>query len=386
MEITPDQQIFEYIKKSNKILVLLPQALTEDGLASGLAFKLFLDKLQKDVVLVSGGELPENLKFLPATSSLQKEISTVKSFVITVDTSAKKLEEVSYQSATGKVSIYLKSKSQEFAPEDLSFSSEKFPVDLIVALDAASMEDFGKIFEQHADLFFETPKINIDNKASNGYFGTVNLVDVTATSVAEILTELLHKYEDQLVDEDIATCLLAGIIAKTHSFQHVHTTPRSFLKASELVSLGARQQEIIKYIYKTKSLSLLKLWGRALARMRINEQTKIIYSVLTTNDFEKAESSELDLLPTLREFVENLNGYRIVALLAEPTKGNLRLVAAVHEQVIPENFAQNLEGKIIDVTLGNYKIVERVYTEQSLEDIEKSFLTVAETTSLPLGA
>src|SRR6202042_3084276 len=129
--------------------------------------------------------------------------------------------------------------------------------DLIIVLEAGSLENLGKIYEQHTDVFFETPKINIDNKANNEYFGAINLVDVTATSVAEILAELLQKYEDQLIDEDVATCLLAGIISKTHSFQHVLTTPKAFLKASELVALGGRQQEVVKHIYKTKSLPLL---------------------------------------------------------------------------------------------------------------------------------
>ena len=149
------------------------------------------------------------------------------------------------------------------------------------------MEDLGSLNEHNADLFFETPKINVDNKAENEYFGAINLVDVTATSVAEILAGLLQEYEAQLLDEDILLpCLLTGIISKTQSFQHVQTTPRAFLKASELVALeGGRQQEIIKNIYKTKPLSLLKLWGRALARMKIQEDIKAIHSVPTGVDF-----------------------------------------------------------------------------------------------------
>ena len=121
-------------------------------------------------------------------------------------------------------------------------------MDLIIALEAHSLEDLGGLYEHNADLFFETPKINIDNNPENEYFGAVNLVDVTATSVAEILTGLLQEYEAQLLDEDIATCLLTGIISKTQSFQDVQTTPRAFLKASELVSLGGRQQDYKKYL------------------------------------------------------------------------------------------------------------------------------------------
>jgi len=376
MELTPDQQIFEQIKKSRKILIVLPQNLTADSLASGLALRLFLNKLEKDVSIISGGGLPENLRFLPGSAFVQNQLTAGKSMVITVDTSQKKLEELSYQTAPEKISIYLKSQGPEFVPADLSFATEKFPVDLIITLEARSLEDLGELYEQHTDLFYETPKINIDNKSSNEYFGAINLVDITATSVSEILTELLQKYEQQLLDEDIATCLLAGIITNTHSFQHIHTTPKAFLKASELVALGGRQQEIIKNIYKTKTLSLLKLWGRALARMKILEAEGVIYSVINPNDFEKASADADDLVSVLKEFIDNLGGYKVMALLAEPAKGSARVLAAVHEQVSIEQFLLALGGnaKVADLAVGNYRIVEQSFSGVSLEEIERRFL------------
>lgn len=380
MELTTTEQIFEQIKKSRKILVVLPMQLTPDSLASGLGLRLFLAKLQKEVVIASAGSVPEHLKFLPGANLLEKQIAVNKSFVITVDTSVKKLDEISYQNDPGKAQIYLKSQNQEFTPQDITFSADKFPLDLVIVLDAKSLEDLGQLYDQHTDLFFETPKINIDNKSGNEYFGAINLVDITATSVAEILAELLEKYEEQLLDEDIATCLLTGIIAKTQSFQHVQTTPKAFLKASALVSLGGRQQEIIKNIYKTKALSLLKLWGRALARMKILEEQKVIYSVLGAGDFEKAESSSEELLPALKEFLDNISGYKLIAILGEPQKNTVRLLIAVHEQLPSEKLVDSLGGdaKTLDVAFGNYKIVEQTFSQISLEEAERRFLAALE--------
>lgn len=376
MELSVDQQIFEQIKKSNKILILLPEVLNADSLASGLGLRLFLLKQQKNVSVISGGALPEILKFLPGASELKHELVDSKSLIIILDTSVKKLDEISYQTSDDKVQIYLKVKSQDFNPEDVSFSQEKFPVDLIITLGVKSLEDLGKIYEQHADLFYETPKIIIDNKSDNEYFGAINLVDVTATSVAEILTELLQKSPEQLIDEDIATCLLAGIIEKTASFQHVQTTPKAFLKASELVALGGRQQEVVKNIFKSKSLPLLKLWGRALARMKIQEDAKVLYSVLNILDFEKAESTDYEVLPVLKEFLDNISGYKIVALITEAVKGQLTISAAVHEQLSVEKLQQDLggKGKILNFNLGNYKVLQIIETETAAEILEHKFL------------
>ena len=105
-------------------------------------------------------------------------------------------------------------------------------------------------------MFYETPVINIDHHASNNDFGQINLVDVVAASTTEVLYKVLleaeQKYEKKLITEDVATLLLAGIITDTGSFQHANTSPKSMEVSAELLDLGARQQEIIKNIYKTK--------------------------------------------------------------------------------------------------------------------------------------
>lgn len=376
MDIPIDQQIFELIRKSNKILIILPQNVLADCLSSALGLRLFLNKLHKDVLVATAGQSPENLKFLPGVDALKNQINARKSLVVTVDTTAKKLEEISYQTQEDKARIYLKSKDEEFTPQDLSFSTEKFPVDLIFVLGAKSLEDLGKLYEDNIDLFFETPKINIDNHPDNEYFGQLNFVDITVSSVAEILTEVLQKYEQQLLDQDIATCLLLGIISSTRSFQHVQTTPKAFLKASELVALGARQQEIIKHIYKTKPLSLLKLWGRALARMKILEEEKIVYSVLNLADFEKAQAGAQELLPVLAEFIDNISGYKIIALLAEPVLNFKLLLLAAHEQVSAGKLAESLGAgaNILSQSLGSYKIIEQNLDNESLENLEARLL------------
>ncbi len=378
MEFSIEQQIIDLIKKSSKILIFLPSILNADSLASGLALKQFLTKMQKEAEVVTVASVPENLKFLPGADGVKNSLASQKSLVIHVDTKVKKLEEISYQTELGRASIYLKSQTHDFTPEDLSFSLAKSPVDLVVILSAKSLEDLGGVYEQQADLFFETPKVNIDNQADNEYFGAVNMVDVTATSVAEILVQVFEKYEEQLIDENIATCLLAGIIDKTSSFQHVKTTPNSFLKASQLVALGARQQEIIKHIYKTKSLSLLKLWGRALARMKLDEESQSVVSTLSLTDFEKSEATEDYLLPTLKEFLDNVSGYKVLALVSEPVKEKRLVLAAVHEQVGVEKFLKAFPGqsKVLEIAFGNHKVVEIVSTELTLESLEQQLTAI----------
>lgn len=384
MELSVQEQIFDQLRKANKILIALPESPTADSIASGLALKLFLTKLQKDVSLACGGHIAENLKFLPGSESILPDISAGKSLVVSLDTSIKKLEELSYQTAADKVRIYLKAKSEMFTPEDVSFSDEKFPVDVIVVLDALSLESLGALFTGHADLFFETPKINIDHKSGNEYFGAINLVDITASSVAEILSSLLEQFEAQLLDEDIATCLLAGIITKTQSFQHAHTTPQAFLKASQLVNLGGRQQEIIKQIYKTKSLPLLKLWGRVLARLKIDEQSALVYSLLNEADFEKSGAGEQEVIPALKELLENVSGYNLLAILSEANHSGSRLCLAAHTSVDLSVMLQSFQAADKSVPAApNFRIYDLQLPGLSLTEAESRFLEAVK--SLPVS-
>jgi nanoRNase/pAp phosphatase (c-di-AMP/oligoRNAs hydrolase) len=376
MELTVEQQIFEQFKKANKILIALPESLTADSLSSGLALMLFLKKLEKDVEIVSSGSLPLALSFLPETDKVRTDVDSLKSLVAILDTTAKPLEEISYQTEEGKVKIFLRSKTSSFTSEDISFTTDKFPVDAVVILECKSLEDLGKLFENHISLFYETPKINIDNQAANEYFGSVNLVDLTATSVAEILTGLFEKYEQQLVDEPIATCLLTGIIAKTNSFQHSQTTPKAFLHASQLVALGGRQQEIVKNLYKTKTLSFLKLWGRTLARLKLLEDFKVAYSVLNSTDFEKAESSNQDLFAVLKELLDNISNYKIVGIIGEGALKQTNVLIAANSQaeaaILLKEFGK--EAKILPLPQSSYTVASLELTDIPITEIENKFL------------
>jgi len=378
MEAKDRQLLFEQIGKATKILVALPENLHADALASGLALRLFLEKLKKDVDVVSSAEVAGLADFLPKASEVKPVLQNTKSLVVELNTGEKKLDELSYQVLEDKVQVFLKSKGAPFTPEDLKFKNEKFPLDLVIVLGCQGFEDLGRLFRDNTEVFYTTPKINLDNKPGNEYFGAINVVDITATSLSEILAGLFEEYEQQLVDEQIATCLLTGIITQTNSFQHAQTTPQALMKASRLVALGGRQQEIIKYVYKNKSLPLLKLWGRALAKLKVLEDKGAAYSVLGGADFEKTEASEDLLLPALKELLLNVSGYRILGILAQGQAGGpVRFLAALRMETGSEHFEKQFGQpvKVMDAPGEPYRIFEFILPELSLPEAENLLLS-----------
>lgn len=373
MDTKNGTQFFEQTGKAKKILVVLPELISVDVLASGLALKLFLDKLGKETEVVTSGRPEATVNFLPQANQIKAKIQDVKSLVVELNTAQKKLDELSYQVSDNRVEIFLKAKGEPFTPEDVNLKTEKFSADLLIILGCQSLEDAGNLFKQNAEIFYEIPKINIDNKPGNEFFGTVNFVEITSTSLAEILAGLFEQHEQQLIDEDIATCLLTGIIFQTNSFQHVQTTPQALLKASRLVELGARQQEIVRYLYKTKPLPLLKLWGRILAKLKVIEARKAAYSVLTSADFEKTAAGEDLLLPAFKEMLSNIFGYRVLGLITQSQPGApVRAFFAVHLEVadglLSKQFGQPV--KVLEATGELYRIYEYIAPELTLEAAE----------------
>jgi phosphoesterase RecJ-like protein len=222
---------------------------------------------------------------------------------------------------------------------------------------------------------FEAPKINIDINPANEYYGAINFVDINATSVCELLVLLFEKFEQQAVDEDMATALLVGIISRTHSFQHSHTTPRAFLKASELIALGGRQQEIIKNLFKTKPLPLLRLWGRAMARLKIHDSLPVMYSLLNLSDFGKAGASNEDLQLVLKELLDSVSGYKVIGLLSESMGGQVCVQMALHQQVDMHELEKSLGGLTrLDGLSGPFSIVQAELKNISLTDAEELFI------------
>lgn len=374
MDSTIQQQIFELLNKTKKVLIILPEKLDEDNVSSALALAAFLKKIDKDAEIFSSGLVPKSLGFLPYEQNIKNSLAYSQSFVVTLNTEKKPVQELSYQQNENSLEIYIKPGKEMFKPEDITFKAEKFPADLLVFLGAKSFEVVGTIFEHVPDLFFETAKINIDNQPENEYFGNINLVDITATSVAEILAGLFESYETQLVDENIATCLLAGIIYKTHSFQHIATTPRAFNHASNLIALGGKQQEVVKHIYKTKPLVLLKLWGRALARLRTDEDNSFAYAILNANDFERSGGSTDYSMNVLNEILENISGYKIVALIYQVSEQTTNIILAINESYSAKEWSKKLEAILLPEKIRNYNLLEIKNLNASVESAEHYLL------------
>jgi len=214
-----------------------------------------------------------------------------RDYVFSLDIDKKKLQQLRYEVEENKLKIFITAKNGEISKDRISLESARFSYELIIVLGTSDLESLGSLYDENSELFYDVPVVNIDNNPSNEYFGKVNVVDVAASSTAEIVFNLIGELDEKLIDEKTATNLLTGVIAATESFQNKNTTPKAFMTAASLIAKGANKQDIIRYLYKTKSVSMLKLMGKAMTGLKYNGQYKLAWSLIEDDSFLKANAS-----------------------------------------------------------------------------------------------
>lgn len=374
MEPTPKQQAVSLITRSQRILVV-PGRPDADSIGSALALLLALKKLNKEIGIVTLDPVHHQLRFLPEIDSIATDLDGGRDFVITLNNVAAEPDKLSYNFDNGQLQIIVTPKSGRYSADQISFSEGQPRYDLIITVDAADLTQTGAVYDAYPTLFREISLINIDHHATNSYFGTVNLVDLTATSTGEILVGLLEAMGVE-IDADIATCLLTGIVSDTGSFQHSNTTPKSLTVAAQMVGFGARQQDIIRQLFKTKEYSTLKLWGQVLSNLEYDEAHRLVWATATYTDIQAAQSTKESFTGLIDELMTSVPGAEIVMLITERepkvVSGSIRTTRGVNAAEIAEAFGggghPGAAGiKLLDMTLGEALplILEKVRAYQS---------------------
>lgn len=194
-------------------------------------------------------------------------------------------------------------------------------IDLIIVLDSgdlayAGIAEFLKRVEKAA------PIINIDHHATNEYYGEINYVDPVASSTAEVVYNILM-HNKVRIDRHIATSLLVGILTDTTNFTNPGTTISSMRVASELISHGARANEISRRLLKNKSIDALRLWGKTLSRLEENKKLGMAIAIIKKEDFEGI-SSPSEAVEGVANFLNALLNVRMVLVLRETDDGHVK--------------------------------------------------------------
>jgi len=342
MALNITQQIYEQVKHSKNPLITFKKSFNADILSASLALALWLKKLDKKAEIVCDQfNIPENLHFLPQISIIKSNIDNLRKLIISLDIAENPVDKFSYKIENNKLHIFVSPKKGELTKEHVFCKNSDYKHDLIFTINTPDLESLSQIYENNPDFFFNIPIINICHLPENEHYGQLNLVPIKSTSTCEVLYDLFNEIDSSLIDENIATCLLTGMIEKTKSFKDSKVTPKSLNIASQLMAAGAQREKIIKNLYQTKKVSTLKLWGIILHRLQTDEKNKIAWSYVTWENFKQTRTASKDLIDVMEELIASVPTIELTAIFFQTNKENIHCLIKTEKNInLMQNFSE----------------------------------------------
>ncbi len=236
---SPKQQLADKLKSANNILVTVSRNPSVDQLAACIALTLVLNKQGKHAAAVFSGAVPSTLEFLQPEETLEKNTDSLRDFIIALDKS--KADKLRYKVEDNVVRIFITPYKTSISQADLEFSQGDFNVDVVVGLGVAEQGDLDEAITAHGRILHDAAVTTI-NVSTQANLGVINWNDPAASSLSELVTELTQMLGKDLLDGQIATALLTGIVAETDRFSNEKTSPQTMNASAALMGAGANQQ------------------------------------------------------------------------------------------------------------------------------------------------
>jgi len=261
-----------------------------DTLGAGLALGLALRSLGKRVNYFQQDPVPRNLRFLPDTDKVAREL-----------------------------------------PADL-------PADALwVFCDMADTSRAGEFLPQ----LERRNMLDIDHHLANARFGGLNYILETECSTGTCVLRLLRELGTPLTPE-IATCLLTTIMTDTGGFMHANTTAEVLRISADLIEHGADRETITTEIYANKRLAAIKVMGASLARLCLERDGRYCWSVVDDAMLAAAGADGEDTEEIVQHLRE-IEGVEVAALF-KAYDGDLRVSLRSNGRVNVQKAAGRLGG------------------------------------------
>ena len=265
-------EILEKIKNADKILINCHMRPDVDSIASALSMCQALHQFGKDSKVICPDDALPELNFLSCFNDFQK---------------------INF--------------------EKFDFSE----YDLFIVLDSASTE----VVAGAKDLKLpDIDIVNIDHHVTNTKFGSINLIDDSRSSAAELLYLLFSDWQVD-VNRDIATSLLTGILGDTGAFEYHNTTSRTLQVAADLMDQGADKDEILLKIFRSKQMNLLKFWGKVLEELKVDASGKFTWCAIPYKVYKDLGEPQMARESASSLFIRMVEGteFGIVMLEEQPS-------------------------------------------------------------------
>ncbi len=237
------QQIVDRVKNAQNVLITVSTNPSVDQLAACIGLTLFVNKLDKHGTAVFSGAVPSTIEFLQPEKTLETNTDSLRDFIISLDKA--KADKLRYKVEDSVVRIFITPYRTSITEKDLVFTQGDFNVDVVLALGVHDRAQLDAAITAHGRILHDATVISLNAGGGNvPEIGQINWQDPSASSLCEMLVSISESFGTGLIDNQIATALLTGIVAETERFRNQKTSPKVMTMAAQLMAAGANQQLI----------------------------------------------------------------------------------------------------------------------------------------------
>ncbi|MEJ5166462.1 MAG: bifunctional oligoribonuclease/PAP phosphatase NrnA [Thermoanaerobaculia bacterium] len=284
--------LISFLKKKNSFLILSHQHPDGDSVGSALALKCILEKLGKRARIVNTDPLPFNLRKIQGKEHWE---------------------------------------IMEKLPGDFPSS-----YDGTFVLECPSLERTG--YSNIKDI----PLINLDHHISNQKYGDYVIVRPEIPCIGIIIFEIA-KNLDIKITEEMANYLYISLVTDTGQFCYANSTPQAFDFASQLVSFGAKPDEVSKLLYENYPASSVKLKGLLLSTLEIEKDGKVAILKFPLCFLKETNSLPQDAEGVIDE-PRKIEGVEVAVMLREEEGGNIKISMRSQGNIDVERIARKYDG------------------------------------------
>jgi hypothetical protein len=240
------KQIIEAVGNAQNILVALSKGPDIEELTCAFALTLALDAAGKNATAIFSGTLPESIEFLNPAKVFETDTNSLQDFIISLN--KEKADHLRYKVDGDFVRIYITPYRTMLSEKDLQFTRGDFNVDLVIALDVKSSDDFDAALAEHSKIMHNARVASIvvkSDAAQAKKFGDI-IWQADSGTLTEAVTSLSESLNDHReISKEVATALLAGLVSVSDRFANTKTTPSIMNLAARLMSIGADQRAVM---------------------------------------------------------------------------------------------------------------------------------------------
>lgn len=318
-EISPEvaHQFVQLIKQARHIWISTHLNPDGDALGSALALSLLLDQMEISHEVLCHNVSPNNLRFLPNIKKIQLKPTT--------------------------------------------------EADLAIVVDLSSLDRLGSI----KSYISQTDQlILVDHHIPNEKPGNLRIIDSSSPATALILSRLFEQIKIK-ISPQMATCLLTGIVTDTGCFRFPSTTVESLTTAGKLMEYGGDLALINSEIYFKKPQVCINILMKALNKMRIDCDSRLVWSTLSLEDIQEAQALEEHTEGIVNELL-TIDTVQIAVMLRESQKGSVQVSLRSRNQYNVAQIANLFNG-------GGHRNAAGCTFRCSLEEAEKQLITALKT-------